>query len=129
MKLWTLLENTSCREDLNAEHGLSLYLETGTRRILFDSGQSGIFADNAEKIGIDLSRVDTVILSHGHYDHGGGLLRFLEQNHTASIYASPRCFGDFYNGTEKYIGLDPALKASDRFVPVTAPRSLETGSA
>lgn len=127
MKLWTLLENTSCREDLTPEHGLSLYLETGTRRILFDSGQSGTFADNAKKMGIDLSRVDTVILSHGHYDHGGGLLRFLGQNHTASIYASPRCFGDFYNGREKYIGLDPALKVSNRFVPVTTPTDLGDG--
>ncbi len=62
MKLWTLLENTSCQENLRAEHGLSLYLETGDRRILFDAGQSGIFAENAEKLGIDLSRVDTVIL-------------------------------------------------------------------
>lgn len=127
MKLWTLLENTSCQENLRAEHGLSLYLETGNRRILFDAGQSGIFVENAEKLGIDLSRVDTVILSHGHYDHGGGLTRFLEQNHTAAIYASARCFGDFYNGTEKYIGLDPALKACDRFVPVTDTTSLGDG--
>lgn len=127
MKLWTLMENTSCREDLVSEHGLSLYLETGNRRILFDAGQTGAFADNAEKMGIALDQVDTVILSHGHYDHGGGLLRFLELNRSAPIYASPRCFGDFYNGKNRYIGLAPSLKGSNRFVPVTSRTELGDG--
>ena len=58
MKIVTLMENTSCRSDLCAEHGLSLYLETEKRRILFDAGQSAAFADNAEKLGVDLTRVD-----------------------------------------------------------------------
>ena len=51
MKIWTLMENTAC-SGLAAEHGLSLYIETGTHKILFDAGQSGAFADNAEKMGI-----------------------------------------------------------------------------
>ena len=63
MKLVTLIENTSGREDLAREHGLSLYLETGAHRILFDMGQSGAFADNAEKLGVDLRGVDIAILS------------------------------------------------------------------
>ena len=74
MKLCTLLENTACRNDLTAEHGLSLYMETGNHKILFDMGQSDAFAANAHKLHIDLTQVDTAILSHGHYDHSGGLL-------------------------------------------------------
>ena len=71
MKLVTLMENTTCREDLCCEHGLSLYLETGDHKILFDAGQSGAFAENAEKLGVNLQNVDFAVLSHGHYDHGG----------------------------------------------------------
>ena len=116
MKIWTLMENTACREDLTAEHGLSLYIETGNRKILFDAGQSGSFADNAEKMGIDLGEVDLAILSHGHYDHGGGMKRFLQINATAPIYFSRHAFEPHYNGVEKYIGLDPALKDCNRLI-------------
>ena len=56
MKIYTLLENTTCRENLAAEHGLSLYIETGSHNILFDTGQTGAFADNAEKMGVDLKK-------------------------------------------------------------------------
>lgn len=116
MKIWTLVENTTCRDDLQAEHGLSLYIETGNHRILFDAGQTGAFIGNAEKIGIDLSQVDLAILSHGHYDHGGGLLPFLELNHTAPVYINRNAFIPHYHGIEKYNGLDPTLAKSDRIV-------------
>jgi len=113
MKLWTLIENTACREDLAAEHGLSLYIETDSHRILFDTGKTGAFADNAEKMGVDLSRVDICILSHGHYDHGGGLKRFLKINKTAPVYLRPEAFGAHYS-SGNYIGLDPALEGEAR---------------
>ncbi|MBR2047769.1 MAG: MBL fold metallo-hydrolase [Oscillospiraceae bacterium] len=116
MKLAVLAENTTLREDLKSEHGLSLYLEACGKRILFDAGQTGAFADNAEKMGIGLEKVDLAILSHGHYDHGGGLCRFLEINHTAPIYLSRHAFGAHFNGTEKYIGLDPSLRNTDRLI-------------
>ena len=106
MKLYTLIENTTCNDALACEHGLSLYIEANGQRILFDAGQSGAFADNAEKLGIDLTKVDICILSHGHYDHGGGLKRFLEINDHAKIYVSRHAFGDHYNADEKFIGLD-----------------------
>ena len=117
MKIWILIENTACREDLSAEHGLSLYIEAGSRRILFDTGKSGAFADNAEKMGIDLAKVDMVILSHGHYDHGGGLKRFLEINDTAPVYLSRHAFRDCYS-SGKYIGLDSDLQEHPRLIPV-----------
>lgn len=120
MRVCTLLENTACRTDLTAEHGLSLYIESGPHRILFDAGQSGAFADNAEKLGIDLSKVDLAILSHGHYDHGGGLRRFLEINGHAPVYLSRHAFEPHYNGVGKNIGLDPALRGDRlRFVENT----------
>ena len=77
MKVTTLMENTACAERYAAEHGLSLFIETKRINILFDSGSSEAFADNAEKLGVDLGTADIAILSHGHYDHSGGLLRFL----------------------------------------------------
>ena len=127
MKLTTLVENTACRDDLGAEHGLSLYLETGNRKILFDAGQTALFQENAEKLGIDLKKVDTFVLSHGHYDHGGGLCSFMNINKTARIYASDLCFGDFYNGPDKYIGLNPILRDSLRILPVSEKTDLRDG--
>ena len=116
MRVVTLIENTTSREDLVCEHGLSLYVQTGNQKILFDTGQSGAFADNAQRLGIDLRRVDFVVLSHGHYDHGGGLRRFLEINSTAPIYLHRQAFGDFRHGKDKYIGLDPSLLESGRLI-------------
>ena len=127
MKLTMLAENTTCREDLGFEHGLSLYLETGNRRLLFDCGQSGLFRENARKLDIDLKKVDTFVLSHGHYDHGGGLYPFMEENKTAKMYASDLCFGDFYNGPDKFIGLNPTLRDCMRILPVSEKTDLGDG--
>ncbi len=116
MKVVTLLENTTTRDDLTPQHGLSLYIETGNHRILFDMGQDDTFAKNAEKLGVDLSKVDFAILSHGHYDHGGGLKTFLQINQKAPVYLHADAFGAYYNGTEKYIGLDPSLFSHPRLI-------------
>ena len=114
MKLITLVENTACRCDLAAEHGLSLYIETDHHKLLFDMGQSDAFAANAQSLGIDLSCVDTAILSHGHYDHGGGLMKFLSLNDRAPVYLNRHAFGPHYRGNEKYIGLADELAYCDR---------------
>lgn len=114
MRIVTLTENTACRGDLAAEHGLSLYIETEHHTILFDAGQSGAFADNAETLGVDLRKVDTAVLSHGHYDHGGGLLRFLQINDTAPVWVNPHVFEGHYNANDQDIGLPPALRESTR---------------
>lgn len=116
MKIVTLLENTTTRDNLTPQHGLSLYMETGTHRILFDMGQDDTFAKNAEKLDVDLSQVDIAIVSHGHYDHGGGLETFLQINQKAPVYLHADAFGAYYNGTEKYIGLDPSLLSHPRLI-------------
>lgn len=127
MKIKVLTENTSVSPSLTAEHGLGLYIEANGRKLLFDSGQSGAFADNAAAMGVDLSLVDTAILSHGHYDHGGGMLRFLSINSTAPLYINRHAFGEYYNASEKYIGLDPSLAANDRVVTVDGRADLGSG--
>lgn len=114
MNVVTLMENTVCREGIFCEHGLSLYIETGDVRLLFDAGQSGAFADNARMLGVELETVDLAVLSHGHYDHGGGLKRFLRINDRAPVYVNRHAFEAHYHGTEKYIGLPPGLEKESR---------------
>ena len=117
MRIVTLIENTPGDPRCACEHGLSLYLETHDHRLLMDTGSTGAFADNAEALGIDLTRVDTVVLSHGHYDHAGGLLRFAALNPGAPIYLQAGADGDFYHG-DRYIGIDKAITALPQVRPV-----------
>jgi 7,8-dihydropterin-6-yl-methyl-4-(beta-D-ribofuranosyl)aminobenzene 5'-phosphate synthase len=114
MKIVTLLENTTCRDELQYEHGLSLYIEACGKKILFDAGASGVFADNAAALGIDLSQVDIAILSHAHSDHCGGFLSFLEYNDKAPILARPETRGSYHNASGNSIGMDPGLRYSKR---------------
>ena len=72
IKITVLVEDTK-NENLPSAHGLSLYIETPENKILFDMGPNELFWENAEFLGIDLNTVDTAVISHGHYDHGGGL--------------------------------------------------------
>ena len=116
MKVTMLVENCISNDKLMAEHGLSLYIETAHHKILFDMGQTGVFAENAQTLGIDLAEVDIAVLSHGHYDHGGGLRKFLEINKKAPIYVNKHAFAPHYHGEEKYIGLDTSLQSCDRLI-------------
>lgn len=116
MYIRVLMENSTASPEMTAEHGLSLYIETGGRRILFDAGQTDAFARNAERLGVDLSKVDLCILSHGHYDHSGGLMRFLEINDHAPVYMHRLAAQPHYNGTEKYIGIAPQLAEHPRVI-------------
>ena len=116
MKITSLLENTTCRDDMHIEHGLSLYIETAHHKILFDMGQTDLFAQNAKNLGISLTEVDYAVLSHGHYDHGGGLAAFLSENDTAPVFVHRDAFLPHYNGVQKYIGLDTSLACHPRLV-------------
>lgn len=126
MRITVLAENTARTPALEAEHGLSLYIETAEHRILFDMGQSALFARNAAALGVDLSAVDIAVLSHGHYDHGGGLRHFLNINATAPVYVHAAAFGAHYNG-EKYIGLDTALQGHTQLRLVKGEHAVAAG--
>ena len=116
MKITVLAENTACRDDLAAEHGLSLFCETADAVFLFDMGQTDLFARNADVLGIDLARAEFAVLSHGHYDHGGGMAEFFRRNNRAPVYLTDRAFEGHYNGAEKYIGLDLSLRENPRLI-------------
>lgn len=116
MKITVLTENTANDSRLIAEHGLSLFIEAADKRILFDTGQTNAFARNALSLGVDLSKADIAVLSHGHYDHGGGISTFLSLNDIAPVYLAKEAFGAHFNGSEKYIGLDQGLKSNKRLV-------------
>ncbi|WWR16552.1 MBL fold metallo-hydrolase [Lachnospiraceae bacterium JLR.KK008] len=127
MRMITLVEDSPGNADCGYEHGLSLYVETERHRLLIDSGASEMFIDNARVLGVDLEQVDTVVLSHGHYDHGGGLKAFSEKNPDAAIYVRPSAAAEYYHlksDGEKYIGIDkdilrlPQVVIADREMAV-----------
>ena len=96
---WTVLsDNRSSDSRLSTEHGLSILLTTEQHKILLDTGASDVFARNAEQLGIDLSDVDYVFISHGHSDHAGGLRYFMEHNRQAQVIVSPDAMsGKFFS--------------------------------
>ncbi len=116
MNITVLAENSVCTENtrnVEPEHGISLFIESDERRILFDTGQSDLFVHNAAKLGIDLSEVDYAVVSHGHFDHGGGLRHFLRINEKAKIYVHRLAFHPYYTRISGlipyYIGLDQKI--------------------
>ena len=117
MIIRTVIEDNIEGEGLCAEHGLCVYIETAGHRLFVDSGQSEKTWDNAERMGIDIEAVDTMILSHGHYDHSGGIKSFMERNSKARIYIREGADGDFYSKRTDgmhYIGIDKDIATSVR---------------
>ena len=85
----TILVNNQAPPGLVAEHGLSLWIRTTDRHILFDTGQGPALPANAEALGVDLGLTDQLVLSHGHYDHTGGLAHLLKVAPRAHVYCHP----------------------------------------
>lgn len=119
MRVTALIENQTGdgHDHLQCEHGLSLHIEAAGLKVLFDTGSSGAFADNAAALGVDLEEVDLAVLSHQHYDHGGGLERFFAVNPNAAVFlkdcpVSDRFFKAF-GVIKRPIGVD--REVADRF--------------
>lgn len=131
MKVITLLENSRVSDAFICKHGLSLYIETKALKILFDTGSDDSFAINAKQLGVDLEEVDLLVISHGHYDHGGGLEAFLKVNKKAKIYIGPNAFAPHYIKLFKLlkhsIGIKKEVFDSERFITVTTPLTLAGG--
>ncbi|MFA4944795.1 MAG: MBL fold metallo-hydrolase [Lentisphaeria bacterium] len=111
-QITVLVENTAGGRGLLAEHGLSFLIELGGKRILFDTGQGGVLIANARRLGIRLEQVAAIALSHGHYDHTGGLGDALRNSRAPTVYAHPAAFGPKFarsaDGTAREIGM-PSL--------------------
>ena len=117
MRIVNLIENTQGSEGCLIEHGLSFYIETKNHRILVDTGASEAFLTNAGILGIDLGKVDMVMISHGHYDHAGGILAFAQRYPDVKIWIQRLAREAYYHKNErmeKYIGMDPRIKSSRR---------------
>ncbi|NPV81784.1 MAG: MBL fold metallo-hydrolase [Firmicutes bacterium] len=114
VKVSILVENTARKEKLWAEHGLSLLVEVKGRRILFDTGQSGeVLIHNSRELGLNLKDIDLVVLSHGHYDHTGGLASLLNEVKCIDLYTHPNAF------EKKYV------KADDRVKEIGSPLDMD----
>ena len=128
MRIVTLIENTEGAPGCTAAHGLSFYIETESHKLLSDLGPSEETLKNAKTLGIDLTQVDTVVLSHGHYDHSGGIMPFSRICPNARIFMRAGAEGDYFAKEEllpenddpsaipagkgfvyRYIGIDPAI--------------------
>lgn len=135
MKITTLLENHANPDqpELLSEHGLSFYIENQGHVVMSDVGQTGKFAENAAILGIDLDLVEAVAISHHHYDHGGGLERFLKENHHATIYLRQLDYtalvAEDGPGAIRTIGLDDALlnKNQDRVTLINRSQEILPG--
>ncbi|MFW6360851.1 MAG: MBL fold metallo-hydrolase [Spirochaetota bacterium] len=108
IKITTLVENTLGEHlALKNEHGLSFYIEKDSHKVLFDTGQSAAFMYNAEQLRIDLSDLEYVILSHGHYDHSGGLVNLVDKYRQYEVIIGTGFFNEKYGfsgNSYEYLG-------------------------
>lgn len=114
MTILTLVENTVQKLGLIAEHGLSFLIAAPGGDILFDTGQGFALIPNASRMEIDLRRISNIVLSHGHYDHTGGLSRLLAETGAKLVFAHPSAFSRRYSrkkGELRSIGVPESREA------------------
>jgi 7,8-dihydropterin-6-yl-methyl-4-(beta-D-ribofuranosyl)aminobenzene 5'-phosphate synthase len=97
LRITVLVDDATRDSRLRSEHGLSFWVEADGRKILFDTGQRQALEPNAQQLAVDLGQTDAIVISHGHYDHTGGLLRALARSENAVVYIHPRAFESKYS--------------------------------
>lgn len=85
-QLRVLVEDKNFNPSLESEHGLSILVESADKKFIFDCGQTGLAWENARRLGIDLTAINFVVISHSHYDHAGGFPKILEHCHSKKIF-------------------------------------------
>lgn len=108
LKFITLMNDQSISDDFVTEHGLSIWIEYQGVKILFDTGQSSGFYTNSKRLGLAIEEADFVVISHGHYDHGGGLVKLIELGMKVPLYIGPSFWKKKYsikNNRLEYRGL------------------------
>ena len=118
----TLVENATSRSDLQAEHGLAFWIDTGRHRVLFDTGQGDLVQANARTLDVSLREADAIVLSHGHYDHTGGLAGALSLARRAKVFLHPAAMAGKYardrDGRCRSIGMPRACRVALSMHPV-----------
>lgn len=135
LEITILMDNTTFKHGITAEHGLSLFLRTDKGNILFDTGASAAFLANAKRLGVPIDDIDAVVLSHGHYDHTGGLRALLEMKKHLNIYVHNDAFQakakKEESGRYSPIGIpwsrDELESSGAQFVEVKGPQEITNG--
>jgi 7,8-dihydropterin-6-yl-methyl-4-(beta-D-ribofuranosyl)aminobenzene 5'-phosphate synthase len=116
----SILVDNQADKELVTEHGFSLWIEAAGRHILFDTGQGKVLEINAGTMGIDLEQADIVVLSHGHYDHSGGVARVFQKTGKVELYCHPGAIFPRYavgNGSSKSLQMPPNTMTAIDKVP------------
>ena len=110
LKITTLIENTQGEHlALNYEHGISFFIETDNKKIIFDTGSTDAYIQNSKLLNIDVAETDIVVLSHGHYDHSGGIKHLMNYTKNFKLFAGEGFFNEKYarrNNSYEFLGND-----------------------
>jgi len=133
-ELTLLVDNTSGDDGLAGEHGLACLIRRGNNHLLFDTGQSDLLLRNARHLPKDLSALHSVILSHGHYDHAGGLKSLFQNYSIPKLYVHPNAFAPKYaldkDGKVRFIGMpltETQVRLACDIVPTARPTEILDG--
>lgn len=134
LKIQIMVENTTPSPKLRGEYGFAAWLEVDDTTILFDTGSQEALLYNAQALKIDLNQIDKVVLSHGHFDHTGGLVPLIQQNGAIEVYAHPGIFTRRYSRAGEHLrnigcsfSLDDLNQAGIKFVPTENFTEITTG--
>jgi len=131
MEIKILSDNTVYRDGIMAEHGLSFWLKYDGQQYVFDTGQGLVISRNAEKLGINLAQIDSVIISHSHDDHLGGLSRILSLNPAVKVYGHPNIKKTYQQKLEEKITVKNQVYGKParikNFIPAEKPLKIAKG--